>query len=42
MKKYKELKQQLNEGEYMDGGVLGGFPVKNSTRSAYSDEGDLS
>lgn len=39
MKKYKQLKQQLNEGEYMDGGVLGGFPVKNSTRSAYSDEG---
>ena len=39
MKKYKELRKQLNEGENMDGGVLGGFPVKNSTRSAYSDEG---
>lgn len=39
MKKYKQLKQQLNESEYMDGGVLGGFPTKNSTRSAHSDEG---
>jgi hypothetical protein len=40
MKKYKELKTELlNEGEYMDGGALGGFPAKNSTRSAFSDEG---
>lgn len=39
MKKYKQLKQQLNESENMDGGALGGFPVVNSTRSAHSDDG---
>lgn len=39
MKNYKQLRKQLNESEYVDGGVLGGFPVKNSTRSAFSDEG---
>lgn len=39
MKSYKQLKKLLNEGEYMDGGALGAFPTKNSTRSAYSDEG---
>jgi len=39
MKKFKQLKQQLNEDAYMDGGALGGFPAQNSTRSAFSDFG---
>jgi hypothetical protein len=39
MKKYKDLRKQLNEGENMDGGVLGGYPAPNSTRSAVSDDG---
>jgi hypothetical protein len=39
MKKFKQLKQQLTEDAYMDGGALGGFPTQNSTRSAFSDFG---
>jgi hypothetical protein len=39
MKKFKQLKQQLTEDAYMDGGALGGFPAQNSTRSAFSDFG---
>lgn len=39
MKKFKELKKQLNEGEYVDGGALGQWPTPNSTRSAVSDFG---
>jgi hypothetical protein len=38
MKKYKELKRQLNESELEDGGALGGFPA-NRSRSAHSDYG---
>ena len=39
MKKFKQLKQQLNEDAYMDGGALGQWPTPNSTRSAFSDFG---
>lgn len=39
MKKFKQLKQQLTEDAYMDGGALGGFPAQQSTRSAFSDFG---
>jgi hypothetical protein len=39
MKSYKQLKKQLNEDAYMDGGAIGGFPAQNSTRSAFSDYG---
>ena len=39
MKSYKQLKRQLNESEYMDGGALGQWPVPDSVRSAYSDFG---
>lgn len=39
MKSYKQLKKQLNEDAYMDGGAIGGFPTQNSTRSAFSDYG---
>lgn len=39
MKKFKQLKQQLTEDAYMDGGALGQWPVPNSTRSAFSDFG---
>lgn len=39
MKKFKQLKQQLTENAYMDGGALGGFPAQQSTRSAFSDFG---
>lgn len=39
MKKFKQLKQQLTEDAYMDGGALGQWPTPNSTRSAFSDFG---
>jgi len=39
MKKYKELKKQLNESEYLDGGALGQWPTPDSTRSAVNDFG---
>lgn len=39
MKKYKELKQTLNESELADGGALGGFPDARASRSAFSDYG---
>ena len=39
MKKYKQLKRQLNESEYMDGGALGQWPTKDSVRSASDDFG---
>jgi len=38
MKKYKQLKKQLNESELQDGGALGGFPTQR-TGSAHSDYG---
>jgi hypothetical protein len=38
MKRYKELKKQLNESEYMDGGALGQWPT-NAPGSAHSDFG---
>lgn len=38
MKKYKELKQQLFEGELEDGGALGQWPT-NAPNSAHSDYG---
>jgi len=39
MKKYKELKTQLNENELADGGALGGYPHNKNSRSAFSDYG---
>jgi hypothetical protein len=39
MKSYKQLKKQLNESEYVDGGALGQWPTPNSTRSAADDFG---
>jgi len=39
MKSYKQLKQQLMESEYVDGGALGQWPVPDSTRSASDDVG---
>jgi len=39
MKSYKQLKTQLNESEYVDGGALGQWPTPNSTRSAADDVG---
>jgi hypothetical protein len=39
MKKYKELRKQLNEGELTDGGALGAFPDARGMRSAFSDYG---
>jgi len=39
MKSYKQLKTQLNESEYTEGGALGQWPVKNSVRSASDDFG---
>lgn len=39
MKSYKQLKRQLNESEYVDGGALGQWPTPNSTRSAADDFG---
>lgn len=39
MKKYKELKQRLNENEQTNGGALGGFPDAKVSRSAFSDYG---
>lgn len=38
MKKYKDLRLQLNEGENADGGSIGGYPAQ-SIRSAASDYG---
>jgi len=38
MKKYKDLRLKLNEGENADGGALGGYPTQN-VRSAASDYG---
>ena len=38
MKKYKELRQQLFEGELEDGGALGQWPT-NAPNSAHSDYG---
>jgi hypothetical protein len=39
MKSYKQLKRQLNESEYIDGGALGQWPTPDSTRSAADDIG---
>lgn len=39
MKSYKQLKRQLNESEYVDGGALGQWPAPDSTRSASDDFG---
>lgn len=39
MKNYKQLKQQLMEGEYVDGGALGQWPTPDSVRSAADDFG---
>ena len=39
MKSYKQLKRQLNESEYVDGGALGQWPTPDSTRSAADDVG---
>lgn len=39
MKSYKQLKKQLNESEYVDGGALGQWPTPDSTRSAADDFG---
>lgn len=39
MKSYKQLKKQLNESEYVDGGALGQWPAPDSTRSAADDIG---
>jgi hypothetical protein len=39
MKRYKELRKQLNESELQDGGALGGFPADRGSRSAFSDYG---
>lgn len=39
MKKYKELRKQLNESELQDGGALGGYPSDRGARSAFSDYG---
>ena len=39
MKSYKQLKKQLMESEYVDGGALGGWPAPDSTRSASDDFG---
>lgn len=39
MKKYKQLRKQLNENELQDGGALGGFPADRGSRSAFSDYG---
>ena len=38
MKKYKDLRLQLNEGENTEGGALGGYPAQ-SVQSAQSDFG---
>jgi len=38
MKKYKDLRLQLNEGENTEGGALGGYPAQN-VQSAQSDFG---
>lgn len=39
MKKYKQLRKQLNENELSDGGALGGYPSPRVSRSAFSDYG---
>ena len=39
MKRYKELRKQLQESELQDGGALGGFPKDRGSRSAFSDYG---
>lgn len=39
MKSYKQLKKQLMESEYVDGGALGQWPTPDSIRSATSDFG---
>lgn len=39
MKRYKELKRQLNETEQSNGGALGGYPDAKGSRSAFSDYG---
>lgn len=39
MKNYKQLKRQLMESEYVDGGALGQWPAPDSVRSAVSDFG---
>jgi hypothetical protein len=39
MKRYKELRKQLNESELQDGGALGGYPSDRGARSAFSDYG---